>query len=110
MKHPVDVLLIVANDAGFHGGIPDKPKIEINRHQRTRVILPTMLGQRFAVDKILHLSVRDLSYQCMPPGNASTAGVKDVVFFPIRFRTEGSPGSYKQRGSCEAPAAIRQIL
>src|ERR1700687_4413555 len=69
-----------------------------------------MFGQRFAVDEILHLSTRDLGYECMPPGNASSAGVKDVVFFPIRFRTESPPGSCKQRRSSEAPAAIRQIL
>src|SRR5437879_12175792 len=46
----------------------------------------------------------------MPSGNAATAGVKDVVFFPVRFRTEGPPGSRKQGRSSEAPAAIRQIL
>ena len=62
MKHPVDVLLIVAYDAGFHGGIPDKPKVEINLHQRTRVILSTMLGQGLSVDEILHLAFSDLGY------------------------------------------------
>src|SRR6267143_850490 len=46
----------------------------------------------------------------MPSGNASTARVKDVVFFPIGFRTEGSPGSCIQRWANAAPAAIRQIL
>src|SRR5437773_342228 len=46
----------------------------------------------------------------MPTGNASIAGVKDVVLFPIRFRTEGSPGSRKKRRSRTTPAAIRQIF
>src|SRR2546427_13275676 len=69
-----------------------------------------MFGQRLAVDEILHLSARDLRYECMPAGDASTAGVKDVIFFPIRFRTEGSPGGCKQRRPCETPATIRQIL
>src|SRR5438128_11872089 len=46
----------------------------------------------------------------MPSGNAAIAGVKDVVFFPVRFRTEGPPRSRKQCRSSEAPAAIRQIL
>src|SRR5207245_3725898 len=109
-KHPINVLLIVAHGAGFHGGIPDKPKIEINRHQRTRVVLPTMFGQGFAVDEILYLATEDLAYECMPSGNASLAGVKDVIFFPIRFRTEGSPRSYEQRRSRQAPATIGQIL
>src|SRR5258708_9370592 len=46
----------------------------------------------------------------MPSGNASAARVKDVVFFPIRFRTESSPGSCIQRWANAAPAPIWQIL
>ena len=95
MENPVDVLLIVSYDAGFNRLIPDKPKIEINRHQRPRIILATMFCQRSAVDEVLHLSVRNLSYECMPAGVASTAGVKDVVLFPVGFRTESPPGSRK---------------
>src|SRR6266404_6739337 len=110
MEHPVDVLLIMAHGAGFHGSVPYKPKIKINRHQRARIILSAMLCQRLAVDEILHLSARDLSYECMPPGNTSTAGVKDIIFFPIGFRTEGPPGSCIQRRASDAPAPIRQIL
>src|SRR5882724_3172942 len=110
MKHPIDVLLVMAHSTGFHGRVLDKPKIEINRHQRPRVILSTMFGQRFAIDEILHLPVRDLRYKRMPTGNASTARVKDVIFFPVRFRTEGPPGSCKQSRSSVAPASIRQIL
>ena len=110
MKHPINVLLIVAHGTRFHGGIPDKPKIEINRHQGTRVVLPTMLGQGFAVDEILYLATKDLAYEYMPSGNASTACVKDVIFFPIGFRTKRSPRSYEQRRSSQAPATIWQIL
>src|SRR5207244_3205431 len=47
---------------------------------------------------------------CMPPGNAAIARAKDVVLFPIRLRTEGPPGSRKQRRPGAAPAAVRQIL
>src|SRR5438105_15738382 len=107
MKHPIDVLLVMTYSTGFHSRVLDKPKIKINRHQRSRVILSDMFGQRVAVDEILHLSIRDLGYQCMPPGDASTARVKDVVFFPIGFRTECPPGSCKQCRPSEAPAAIR---
>src|SRR5437016_13077070 len=110
MEEPIDVFLIVAHGAGFHSRILDKPKIEIDRHQRPRVILSTMLGQRSAVDEVLHLSTRDLGYEGMPPGNASIAGIKDVVFLPIRFRTESPPGSRKQSRASAAPAPIRQIL
>src|SRR5258708_38310928 len=97
MEHPIDVLLIMTYSAGFYGRILDKPEIKVDRHQRTRIVLPTMLCQRFTVDEIFHLSIRDLCYECMPSGNASTAGVKDIIFFPIGFRTEGPPGSSKQR-------------
>src|SRR5260370_30523436 len=110
MKHPINVLLVMTDSTGFYGRIPDKPKIEINRHRRSRIILSTMFGQRFAVDEIPYLSTRDLSYECMPPGNASIAGVKDVVFFPIGFRTEGPPGSCIQCRANAAPAPIWQIL
>src|SRR5437016_7757965 len=53
MQHPIDVLLIVPDDVGFHAPISDKPEIKIDRHQRTRVVLAAMLGQGFAVDEIL---------------------------------------------------------
>src|SRR5882762_4898522 len=69
-----------------------------------------MRKEKLAVEVILDLSIIEKRYEGMPPGNASTAGVKKVVFFPVGFRTEGPPGSCKQRGSREAPAAIRQIL
>ena len=69
-----------------------------------------MLGQRFAVDEILYLAFKDLGDECMPARNAAAARVKDVVLFPIRFRTESSPGGRIQRGSGTSPTAIRQIL
>src|SRR5258708_25129352 len=106
MENPVDVLLIVAHDGGLHGCISNKPKIEINRHQRPRIILSTVLCQRLAVDEIPYLSARGLGYECMPSGNASTARVKDIVFFPILFLTEGPPRSRIQRSPGNAPAAI----
>src|SRR2546422_3497567 len=110
MEHPIDILSVLAHIAGFHGPILDKPKIKIYRHERSRVILPTMVGQSFAVDEILHLSIRDLCDQCMPTCFASAGAIKDVIFLPIRLGAESSPGSYKQRGSIAAPTAIGQIL
>src|SRR5258708_29544846 len=110
MEHPIDVLLIMAYSTGFYSRVLDKPKIKVDRHQRSRIVLAAMFRQRFTVDEILHLSARDLGYECMPPGNASSARVKDVVFFPIRLRTEGSPGSCIQHRPNAAPTPIRQIL
>src|SRR6266404_243442 len=110
MEHPIDVLLVMAYEAGLHGRVPDEPKIKIDRHQRSRIILPNMLCQRFAVDEVLHLSARDLGHKCVPSGNASRAGVKDVVFFPVWFGTESPPGSSIQSRPDTAPSAIRQVL
>ena len=69
-----------------------------------------MVGQSFAVDEILHLSVRDLRDQRMPPSFASAGAIKDVIFLPIRLGAESSPGSHKQRGTLAAPAATGQVL
>src|SRR5207237_9699812 len=69
-----------------------------------------MFRQRFAVDEIFHVSIRHLRYECMPAGDASIAGVKDVVFLPIRLGTKGPPRSRKQSRPNAAPTAIRQIL
>src|SRR5690349_23632178 len=107
MEHPIDILLIVTHEIGLHHLVPDKPKIEINRHHRPGIILTTMLCQRLAVDEIFHVSIGHLRYESMPAGNASIAGVKDVVFFPIRLVTKGPTRSCKQSSPNTAPAPVR---
>ena len=57
MEDPIDVFLVMAHGIGFDTGVFDKPEIEIDGHQRTRIILSAMLSQRFAVDEISDLSL-----------------------------------------------------
>src|SRR3954465_3615563 len=46
----------------------------------------------------------------MPSSDASGVRVKDIVLFPIRFRTEGAPGSSKQGRTSAAPTTNGQIF
>ena len=46
----------------------------------------------------------------MPARDGSGAGVKDVVLFPVRFRTKGPPGGSKQIRTDISPTTIRQVI
>src|ERR1043166_9260163 len=110
MKDPIDIFLILPRSRNVDHSIFDKPKIEINRHCVFGVIVATMLGKHFAIDIIGNFAVGNLSNQGMPSSLAAGAGLKDVVFLPIRLRAESLPGSGIKWGTGNSPAAIRKIF